>query len=403
VDRGPPTTIRGPHGGGPRRGGPPIDTHEPRPKPKRRPDTGQRRRSRPGSPPGELLVDPSAPKPQLRAFRYDGESCEEFAAVDYHDLRGLRQPGKVLWLDIAGLGDATVISAVGEVFGLHRLSLEDVLSGLQRSKVESYGNVLFIVVRMPEHNGQLTTDQLSLFLGEDFVVSFQSTPGDCLDTIRERLRRATGRLRGQGADLLAYALLDATVDSYFPVLERIGEQLENLEDEVLLAPTNASIPKIHQVRRDLLTLRRATWPQREAISALMRAETPLIRAETRVYLNDCYDHTVQVMDLLESYRELGSSLLEVWLSSVSNRMNEVMKLLTIISTIFIPLTFIVGLYGMNFKHMPELDWWWAYPAVLLAMVLIALGMVRWFSRRGWFEALHAIKPVVRAEQDSPKP
>ncbi len=307
-------------------------------------------------------------------------------------MRALKDSGRTLWLDIAGLGDAHIVEQIGEIFSLHRLALEDVLSGHQRAKVESYGDVLFIVMRMPEHDGHLDTDQLSLFLGQDFVVSFQIRYGDCFDPLRERLRKGTGKLRSQGADGLTYSLIDATVDSYFPVLESLGERLEALEDEVLLAPTHASIPRIHELRRELLTLRRAAWPQREALNSLLRDHSNLIRTETRLYLNDCYDHTVQVMDLLENYRELGSSLLEVWLSSVSNRMNEVMKLLTIISTIFIPLTFIVGLYGMNFTHMPEIDWKWSYPIVLLVMLAIGLGMLRWFFVRGWFKSLRDAQP-----------
>ncbi len=328
----------------------------------------------------------------MRAFTYDAEHLQEFPAVTLADLRGLKESGRTLWLDIAGLGDAHVIEQIGEIFSLHRLALEDVLSGHQRAKVEAYGDVLFIVMRMPEHDGHLDTDQLSLFLGANFVVSFQIRCGDCFDPLRERLRKGTGKVRSKGADALAYSLIDATIDSYFPVLESLGERLEALEDEVLLAPTHASIPRIHELRRELLTLRRAAWPQREALNALLRDHSTLIRDETRLYLNDCYDHTVQVMDLLENYRELGSSLLEVWLSSVSNRMNEVMKLLTIISTIFIPLTFIVGLYGMNFTHMPEIGWKWSYPIVLLVMLAIGLGMLRWFFVRGWFKSLHDAQP-----------
>jgi magnesium transporter len=324
----------------------------------------------------------------LRAFSYDAEHFEEFPQLSIADVRALKQSGRTLWLDVAGLGDVHVIEEIGEMFSLHRLALEDVLGGHQRAKTESYGGVLFIVVRMPEHGAHVDTDQLSLFLGENFVVSFQTRHGDCFDPVRERLRKSSGKIRAMGADYLTYALIDSTIDSYFPVLESLGERLEALEDEVLLAPTNASIPRIHEIKRELLILRRAAWPQREAIQSLLRDPTPLIKTETKLYLNDCYDHTVQVMDFVETYRELGSSLLEVWLSSVSNRMNEVMKLLTIISTIFIPLTFIVGLYGMNFEHMPEIHWKWAYPAVLIVMLLIALGMIRWFSRRGWFKSLH---------------
>lgn len=343
-----------------------------------------RRRSRPGSSPGQLLVDPQAPRPQLRAFRYTADEIEERATLQIGDVPALRKAGGRMWLDVAGLGDAAVIAAIGEIFGLHRLALEDVLAGHQRPKVESYGSVLFIVVRMPEMDGErIDTDQLSLFLGENFVISFQSRIGDCFDPVRERLRKSDGRLRAMGSDYLAYALLDSTVDSYFPVLENLGERLDQLEDEVLSSPDNSLIARIHEVKRDLMLLRRASWPQREALQSLLRDPTPLIAPETRVYLNDCYDHTVQVMDLLETYRELGSSLLDVWLSSASNRMNEVMKLLTVISTIFIPLTFIVGIYGMNFVYFPELQWKWGYPLCLALMAVLAGLMLRWFAMRGW--------------------
>ncbi len=355
--------------------------------------TSLRRRSSPGSPPGELIADPQAPKPHLRAFSYSATKVEEFPTLELAAVRALMRPERVLWLDVAGLGDVKTIEAIGEMFGLHKLALEDVLSGHQRAKVESYGAVLFIVVRMPEMQEQLDTDQLSLFLGENFVVSFQGRLGDCFEPVRDRLRKSSGRLCTMGADYLSYALIDATVDSFFPLLESIGERLEMLEDEVLLEPSNATIPRIHGIKRELLTLRRAVWPQREAINALLRDAHPQIKTDTHLYLNDCYDHTVQLMDLLETYRELGSSLLEVWLSSVSNKLNEVMKLLTIISTIFIPLTFIVGLYGMNFKNMPEYDWEWSYPVCLVVMVLIALGMVHWFRRRGWFKALEFHKKL----------
>ena len=333
-----------------------------------------------------MIADPNAPKPDLRARSYSQDRLDEFHALTLADLPALKKRGGTLWLDIAGLGDASVIEQVGELFGLHRLALEDVMNNHQRAKVESYGDVLFIVVRMPEMESGLEPDQLSLFLGKDFVVSFQGRIGDCFDPIRERLRNPTGRLRARGADYLAYALIDSVVDSYFPVLESLGERLEALEDEVLLSPTTGAIPRIHGIKRELISLRRASWPQREALQALIREQSPLIHADTRLYLNDCYDHTVQVMDLLESYRELGSSLLEVWLSSNSNKLNEVMKVLTIISTIFIPLTFIAGVYGMNFKHMPELEWAWAYPVCLLVMLLAALAMMYWFMSKGWFKS-----------------
>lgn len=345
-----------------------------------------------------MITDPSAAPTRLRVFHFGADHLEELAEPNAAKLRELAARPGVVWLDVAGLSDGARIAEIGEAFGLHRLALEDVLSGHQRPKVEAYPTSLFIVARMPEQrDARLETDQLSMFLGERFLVTFQSLPGDCFDPVRERLRKPDGRMRTLGPDYLAYALLDATIDSYFPVLEAMGERLEVLEDEVLREPGRDTIPRIHAVRRDLLTLRRAAWPQREAISSLQRETSPWIRPETRPYLNDCYDHTVQTMDLLESYRELGGSLLEVWLSSASNRMGEAMRFLTVISTIFIPLTFIVGLYGMNFDHMPELRWPYGYYLCLTALFLIAAALVGWFWRKGWFRAAHAAP--LRDEKD----
>ncbi|MBI3300790.1 MAG: magnesium/cobalt transporter CorA, partial [Deltaproteobacteria bacterium] len=274
----------------------------------------------------------------------------------------------VTWVDVEGLGDVETIRTLGEIFGLHRLALEDVINVHQRAKVEQYGEHHFIVTRMVRLGEHLETEQLSLFLGKNFVLTFQEGhPGDCLDLIRERIRQKRGRIRDAGLDYLAYALLDAVVDCYFPILEEYGERLETLEDEILTRPHNGAVARIHEIKRNLLTLRRAIWPQRETFNTLLREEMPLVTDETRLYLRDCYDHTTQIIDLIETYRELGSDLIDVYLSSVSNRTNEIMRVLTVIATIFIPLTFLVGVYGMNFNpasspwNMPELNWYWGYP------------------------------------------
>ena len=295
--------------------------------------------------------------------------------------------------------------AVGEAFGLHRLALEDVLNVHQRPKIESYADHLFVVARMAEWCGHLETEQLGLFIGEDFVVTFQERPGDDFGPVRERLRGARGLLRKSGPDYLAYALLDAIVDRYFPVLEGYGERIEELEDEVLETPHPEDLRAVHAIRRDLLTLRRAVWPLRDALASLQREPHPLIAKETRLYLGDLYDHTVQVIDFVETHREITASLVEMHLASISNRLNEVMRVLTIIATIFIPLTFVVGVYGMNFDpdsspwNMPELRWRYGYPAVLVAMLAIVAGLLGWFRWRGWIgwqatgkQHLHGVAP-----------
>jgi magnesium transporter len=288
---------------------------------------------------------------------------------------------------VNGVGSPEVIRELGEILGLHRLALEDVVHMRQRPKVDAYDSNIFIIAQMLQlERGRVSTEQLSLFLGSDFIVTIQEEPGDCLDAIRAHAREKLGRLREAGADYLAYAILDAVVDEYFPLLETHGDKLENLEHIVLAQPSTHTVSVIHELKRDLLVLRRTMWPTREALNVLQHSTSALIKPETRLYLRDVYDHSVQLLDLVEIYRELSTGLIELHMTSVSNRLNQVMKVLTVISTIFIPLTFIAGVYGMNFKHMPELERWWAYPAVLIFMALIAGMMMLYFWRKGWFKA-----------------
>lgn len=354
-----------------------------------------RRRTPPGASPGTIINDPSLPRPVMRVMAYGPGGCIEGECQSPDDAAALRGRHEVVWLNVDGLGDAATIMRIGELFGLHKLALEDVVHTHQRAKVEPYGDHLFVVCRevhVVDEPPHLETDQISMFLGPGFVVTFQEHAGDAFDPVRERIRKVKGRICYAGPDYLAYALLDAIIDSYFPVLERYGERLEALEDETIELAGKAggreTVAKIHAIKRDFLTLRRAVWPLREAISTLVREQSPQITDDTRMFMRDCYDHTVQLIDMLETYRETGSDLMEVYLSSVSNRLNEVMKVLTIISTIFIPLSFIAGIYGMNFNtrhpmNMPELNWRLGYPWALMLMAGTAAVMLVFFWRRGW--------------------
>jgi magnesium transporter len=343
-----------------------------------------RRRQPPvGASPGTLCIDPAAQPPQLHAFAYGTAGVIERRPTTAADAAALRAPGRILWLDVAGLGDEALLRDLGERFGLHRLALEDITNAQQRAKAEDYPGHAFVVLRMVNPGPELDTEQWSLCLGDDFVLTFQERAGDCFGLVRQRLLDAGGRMRQLGPDYLAYALLDAVVDAFFPVLEAVGDRLERVEERILQPQTQQVIGDLHTVRRDLLALRRALWPLREVTHGLMRGDLARFQAETRVYLRDVHDHVVQLLDLLENYRELGSSLIEVHLATASQRLNEVMKVLTVIATIFIPLTFVAGVYGMNFKHQPEYEWTFGYPLCLLAMTAIAVGMLWWFRRRGW--------------------
>jgi magnesium transporter len=375
--------------------------------PQTRKPRSRRRRTPPGAPPGTLLADPNSPHPTIRILAYGPDDLIEQEVNNPQQVRNFLDKWPVLWVDVEGLGHAETISELGEIFAIHRLALEDVLNVHQRPKVEPYGDYHFIVTRMARFNGRVETEQLTLFLGENFVLTFQEgQPGDCLEMIRERIRQRRGRIREAGLDYLAYALLDAVVDGYFPILEEYGERLETLEDEIVTQPSSDTVARIHEIRRDLLTVRRAMWPQREMFNALLREELEMVTNETRLYLRDCYDHTTQIIDLVETYRELGADLTDVYLSSISNRTNEIMRVLTVIATIFIPLTFIAGVYGMNFNtsasplNMPELNWFLGYPLVLLLMFGIAIGQLAFFRTRGWLGAPKAARRVGGGERDT---
>jgi magnesium transporter len=343
----------------------------------------QRRRVEPGTPPGTIVVPPGAQPPVMSLFAYEGERCIEAHPKTAAEVEQFRNKHPVIWLNIDGLGDVALLQDLARLFHLHPLAMEDVVNTHQRPKVDQYEGSMFIVMRMMQRNETLHSEQVSIFVGKGFVLTFQENlPGDSFEPVRLRLRGG-GPLTSRGADYLAYRLLDAIIDGYFPLLEQYGELLEALEEEVLLTPSRLTLLRVHAIRHDLLQLRRAIWPAREAINSLVRDPNPLIQADTRLYLRDAYDHTVQLMDFLETYRELGSDLRDLYMSATGNRLNEIMKVLTIISTIFIPLTFIAGVYGMNFDFMPELHTRWAYPLTLLAMAVIAIALLFYFRRKGW--------------------
>jgi magnesium transporter len=353
----------------------------------------EKRRTPPGTPPGTLAVDPRAAASTMRVIAYGPEQYDEPSDLTPEAARALVDTVPVVWVHVQGLGDADLIARVGKAFGLHPLAIEDVVNTHQRPKVEHFDDHLFLVARHCDTRGAtLDTAQLSAFLGRGWVVSFEEDPMSCLEVIRARLRETKGHVRRAGADYLAYALLDSVVDHYFPVLETYGERLEDLEDRVTRAPKASVLHDTRAIKHDLLVLRRAMWPQRDALSNLVRDPSPLIADDTRPYLRDCYDHAVQIMDLLETYREVGSGLMDSYLSSVSLQMNEVMKVLTVIATIFIPLSFVSGIWGMNFNpkispwNMPETQWYYGYPMALGIMAAIALLLLAYFRRRGWLRA-----------------
>jgi magnesium transporter len=347
----------------------------------------------PGTAPGTLVhtapVEPGALSLNVMDFT-EAELVEEQLDTAEACTPYLSRDSKT-WIQVNGIPDPDTLRTLGRQFDLQDLALEDVLNSGQRPKLDLYGNQLFLILSLPRFvDGELEVAQISIFAGENYVILFNPLDTDPFEPIRKRLRPPNNhRLRTRNIDYLLYALMDLVIDAGFPVLEVLGERIEQLEDDLLESPGRETLAQIHRLRRELLLLRRRLWPQREVVSGLLRGDLALIEQQTHPYLRDCYDHSIQIMDLQESFREVSTSLLEVYLSSVGNRTNEIMRVLTIIATIFIPLTFIVGIYGMNFEHptspwaMPELGWYYGYPLIWMVMLGVVAGMLWFFRRRHW--------------------
>jgi len=348
----------------------------------------KKRSRKAGLSPGSLVhigeVRQSAPKTEVITFNRDRVD------ISHPDLEKqclLPPPeGAVTWVNVEGIGRLELLKKLGECYGIHLLVLEDIANTDQRPKAEEYDNYLFVVLKMltPVESG-VSSEQVSLVLGEGWLLTFQEgLDGDPFSPVRQRLNNVQGRVRNQGADFLAYSLMDVIVDNYFLVLEQVADSIELMEEELMRAPEPRTLAEIYRLKRELLFIHKAIWPLREVLNSMIRRESPIVQEPTLIYLRDLYDHTIQVIETVETLRDMLSGMLDIYLSSVSNRMNAVIKVLTIIATIFMPLTFIVGLYGMNFKHMPELEWQWGYPAVWLLMVVVTAGMLIFFKNKRWF-------------------
>ena len=341
-----------------------------------------------GLPPGTLVHvgEKREEEVKITVIDYDETTYQEKEVESVADCYTFKDTETVSWINVSGIHNTEIVQKMGDVFKLHPLVLEDILHTGQRPKIEEYEGYLFIVLKMlfrDKEKKDIISEQVSIVLTPHVVLSFQETEGDVFNLIRERIKEAKGRIRKMKTDYLAYSLIDAVVDHYFVVLEQLGERIEFLEEDLISDPHPATLRAIHGLKNELIYLRKSVWPLREVVSNLERGESPLIRKATRVFLRDVYDHTIRVIDTVETFRDLVSGMLDIYLSSTSNKMNEVMKVLTIIATIFIPLGFVAGLYGMNFDNMPELHWRWGYFFALGFMFIAALGMLAYFKRKGW--------------------
>lgn len=342
----------------------------------------------PGSEPGTLSIEPDAKPSKITLIDYNANHAVRKINIPPSACISYLEKETVSWIDVQGLGSEAVLKQVGEIFNLHPLLLEEVVNVPQRPKVEDYKEQLLIICQMirptPDEDG-FETEQVGFVLGKKYLLTFQEDfITDCFDVVRDRIRTNQGKVRQEKADYLTYLLLDALIDGYFPVAEDYEERIEAIEDDIIRNPTRQTMEELYNVRRELLALRRLIWPLRNTINLLIKDHSGLISSEVQIYLRDCYDHVIQLWEIIEAYRELASSLMELYESAMGNRMNEVMKFLTVISTIFNPLTFIAGVYGMNFKHMPELDWELGYYVCLGLMAAIAAGLIYFFWRQGWF-------------------
>jgi magnesium transporter len=323
---------------------------------------------------------------KITVFEYNASRIEERQLGSVEECVECRDSKGVVWINIDGIHDISVVEAVGKIFGIHSLVQEDIVNTNQRPKVEEYDSYLFAIVKMlyeEQNTDALQSEQVSIILTPKIVLSFQEREGDVFNPVRERLRTGKGIVRQRGSDYLAYCLIDAIVDHYFQIMETLEDRIHPLEEEIVHDPQPQVLQRVHGLKNDLVFLRRSLWPLREMLARLYREQLPPIQDNTRPFIRDVHDHTIQVIEILESFQEITSGMMDVYMSSISNRMNNIMKVLTIIATIFIPLTFIAGVYGMNFQHMPELAWRWGYPAVLGIMVLVFVGMLIFFRHRKW--------------------
>jgi len=327
-----------------------------------------------------------AERVRITVIDYDEARVEEKEVKSVEECFPFRDKPSVTWINVDGLHDLEVMEKIGTHFGLHPLVLEGIVNTEQRPKMEDFTNCIFVVLKMlyiEEENDEVAVEQVSLILGSNFVISFQEREGDVFEHIRERIRTAKGRIRKTGRDYLAYCLVDAIVDNYFLVLEKLSDKVELLEDELLPNPKPETLPAIQRLKRSLISLRRSVWPLREVVNSVERGDSALIKKATRLYLRDVYDHTIQVIDTIEALRDTVAGILDIYLSSMSNKMNEVMKVLTLVATIFIPLTFIAGIYGMNFKYMPELEWRFGYAVVWIVIGVVVVSMLFHFKKKKW--------------------
>ncbi len=344
-----------------------------------------------GLPPGTLvhIGERKTTKVKISVIDYDEKQFEEKEA-SVEECFPFKEKPTVTWINIDGVHEVNIIEQIGKHYGIHPLVLEDIVSTGQRPKLEDFEDYMYIVLKMlylSETDKEIKAEQVSLILGSNFVISFQESEGDVFNSVRGRIRNAKGRIRRMSADYLAYTLLDAIIDNYFVILEKIGERVEGMEEELVTNPTPETLQTIHNLKREMIFLRKSVWPLREVIGGIQRSESSLIQESTGIYLRDVYDHTIQVIDTIESFRDMISGMLDIYMSSVSNKMNEVMKVLTIFAAIFIPLTFIAGIYGMNFDpsaspfNMPELGWQWGYPTVWIVLISVAIIMLIYFKRK----------------------
>lgn len=348
----------------------------------------KKRSEKAGLPPGSLvhIGEEKTQESKITIMDYDETHFQEKEIKTIEECFAFRDMPTVTWINVDGLHQVEILEKLGEYYGFHPLMLEDILNTDQPPKMEDYGKYIYIVLKMlsyMDNSNEIVTEQISLILGPNFIISFQEREGTVFNPVRERIRNGKGRIRKMGPDYLAYALLDVIVDNYFVIMEKLGEKIEFLEEELVTQPGPETLQTIHHLKREMIFFRKAVWPLREVIGSLERGESPLIKRTSRVYLRDVYDHTIQVIDTIETFRDMVSGMLDIYLSSISNRLNAVMKVLTIIATIFMPLTFLAGIYGMNFKYMPELEWRWGYLMFWLIMTGIGTFMLIYFKKKRW--------------------